>query len=441
MSQQSSYNQEKVAVIGGGWNGAHIAASLARRGYGVTLYEGLPRIFTGISGTFGIRIHAGPHYPRSPATRHSCQRGFFEFCATYPELVNQHQHSIYAYAATDAEGYTSKITEKVFRQVCEEFQYKDELHPHKLYLNPNKLKAIFDINEPSAVLGPRLRSFFEKLLSRHQVKVKCNTPVTGIVKQADKTIVELPGSFEAFDHVINTTSYKQLVPRSSEIPLGIEVVYQPCLALVYEDLTPDDKPISFIVMDGWYPCLMPYDDRPVTNLPIDKYIMTHGKWTIMGSYDTVQEANYAFSKIDNEFVESEVRRRSEDHMIEFWPGFSKRFRYRGWKGAVLAKIKTNCEFRGSVVFQEPTTNEICVFPGKVTSIFDMEREVLSLIRNENVHHTSNGHRYVSKGVLMGATNEITEAVDHRQRLTCELQTFTSVLGSFIGDTYPEANLV
>ena len=66
-------NKETVAVIGGGWFGCHIAIALQERGYLVTLYEGKSTIFSGISGTFGIRIHSGPHYTRSYATRKCCR--------------------------------------------------------------------------------------------------------------------------------------------------------------------------------------------------------------------------------------------------------------------------------------------------------------------------------------------------------------------------------
>lgn len=92
----------KIAVIGGGWYGCHIARVLKLAGHDVTLFESHEQIFRGISGRFGIRLHAGPHYPRSEKTRKSCREGFAEFANTYPELVVKHAYSIYGLGTLDA---------------------------------------------------------------------------------------------------------------------------------------------------------------------------------------------------------------------------------------------------------------------------------------------------------------------------------------------------
>ena len=63
----------RVAVIGGGWYGCYIALSLAKQGCKVILFEAKSDLFRGCSGTYGIRVHAGPHYPRSLVTRRESQ--------------------------------------------------------------------------------------------------------------------------------------------------------------------------------------------------------------------------------------------------------------------------------------------------------------------------------------------------------------------------------
>jgi hypothetical protein len=205
-------------------------------------------------------------------------------------------------------------------------------------------------------------------------------------------------------------------------------------------MRPETKePVSFIMMDGWFPCLMPYDDREQATEEFNhKYVMTHGKWTIVGSYPTYNMANDNLASIDDPFIHEHVRKPSEEHMEEFWPGFTDRFRYVGWKGGVLAKIKTNREFRGTVVFQDPDTSAICIFPGKITNIFSAEREVSTLMASrKNVLTTEGDYKYVKDGVLDSALDEISEQLEKNERNTCELQTFRNLLEQRIQKTEKE----
>eukprot|EP01034_Spumella_vulgaris_P036139 gene36139-44572_t len=121
-----------------------------------------------------------------------------------------------------------------------------------------------------------------------------------------------------FDKVINATGCAGYLPSdiATKGPVSMEVVYQPCLGLVYADLQPKSKTFSFIVMDGWFPCVMPYLDTEgqeeiiaagiasaeqqqssendsKTDLPAlhRKYVLTHGNYTIMASCDTYDEAD------------------------------------------------------------------------------------------------------------------------------------------------------
>src|SRR5579862_3486666 len=150
----------KVAVIGAGWFGVHTAIELSKSGYLVSIYEKNATIFGGTSGTFGVRIHSGPHYPRSLETRKTCRDGFHEIQTTYPEMCNQHLHAIYAHGKKDADGNPSKIKESQFSLVCKEFQYRSELNLEDGPFNASELLSAYDINEPSAVVGERLRKFF-----------------------------------------------------------------------------------------------------------------------------------------------------------------------------------------------------------------------------------------------------------------------------------------
>lgn len=420
--------QVKVGIIGVGYYGAHIGITLSKEGYAVTLFEKNPDIFSEISGKFGVRLHVGPHYPRSPATRKSCQQSFQEFYKTYPQLVNPHEYSIYALGERDANNEPSKVTPEQFKTVCQELSSCREIKLDKSgYKN---LLMVMDIEEPSVVVGERLRETFKSLLKEAKVNIVCNFTVVQTKKIGDQIILSNNKQNYSFNYVINTTSYQSLLPID-RLPFNMEIVYQPCLALVYIDTLdpPTEKPFSFIIMDGWYPCIMPYDDAPDNSITSQrKYILTHGKWTILGSYSTQDQAQTHLSSVDEKFIQKRVRPFCEAHIIDFWPEFAKRFRYTTWVGAVLAKIKTEKEFRSAVTLHHKPSGITYVVPGKISNIFDAGREVLALIKEEKILQMGN-YSYTEGGTLHSASAEIKEKPKPGSRSTCELQPYKDCLSS------------
>lgn len=402
-----------IAVAGAGWSGCHIALELAARGHRVLLIEREADIFNGVSGSFGIRLHKGPHYPRSRATRDLCATTLQRFCAHYPELVVAHEAAVYAHGTLDAIGRPSKVSGEVFAEVCHESPGCRRIDLSASgYRN---LEAAYDLNEPSAVLGGRLRDYFRARLATAGVEVRCQRQVLEAHAGGGRVRLSLDGGESVeVDRLVNTTGYQSLVPPA--VPV-LDVVYQVCLGLDYEDREPGQKPISFIVMDGWFPCLMPCIDRH-DQLPRN-YVLTHGSYTILGSFPTPGRARALLESLDDAFVESKVRLLSEQQMCRFWPGFRPRFRYTGWKGVVLAKLRTRSEFRGAVVFEQ--AGVIHVFPGKITHVLQAGDEVLALLEDSDCI-VKDGLRHVRGGVLDSARREIVEKPQAGEANTADLQT-------------------
>lgn len=415
-----------IGIIGGGWYGIHIALTLAKLGHTVTIYEKNADILSQLSGNFGIRLHAGPHYPRSEQTRKTCHGGSEEFIEEYPELVIEHESSIYGLGIIDAEGQSSKVERPEFEAVCHET-------PGTRVINIDEqgfhnLQTAMNVNEPSIAVGERLREGLKKRLREAGVRVVCNYDVKDLKKENDQTVISDGANSESFDYIVNATSYQSLPPKHA--PAEMNVVYQPAVILLYEDTQPGEKPISFTVMDGWYPCLMPYIDNE-DNSGTRKYALYHSKYGIMGSFKTLEEARQQIAEINAAFVEEKIKPKCEQHMAEFWPEFlpnpdpnttepqPQRFRFIGYRSEVIAKMKTEREFRSAVTFE--SDGVIYIFPGKVNNIFDAAREVVSLIENQNVLE-KDGYRYIKGGVLNNAIGEIVEQPIRADRNTCELQT-------------------
>lgn len=416
-------NSKRVAVLGAGWYGSHIALKAAAAGHDVVIFDKEPDIFYGLSGAFGIRLHEGPHYPRSKGTRESCQRGFDEFKITYPELVVENSHSIYARGTFDAEGKPSKVDDDTFRAVCNERPGCREISPPAWGLRD--VTAAYNLPEPSIAVGPKLRETFRAYLKSANVAVQTGFEVRSLKKH--KTGITINDDLN-FDVVVNATSYQAFTPISSALPFDIEVIYQPCTALIYEDtLSSQTKqpPFSFIVMDGWFPCIMPYEDGLSDDNPRGprNYIVTHGSYTILGSCKTPQEANAILNSVDKEhpdFISDYVKPGCEKEMRRFWPEFGRRFKYLGWQGRVVAKIKSETEYRSAVTFEKDGI--IHIIPGKVSNVFDAQRETNQLIEGKDVVKRGD-ISYASGGELDRSLHEMVEKPKDKTRNTGELQTF------------------
>lgn len=409
-----------ISIIGAGWYGCHIALELAKAGHEVTIFEENDGIFQGLSGEFGIRLHRGPHYPRSKQTRESCHRGFDEFVATYPELVIKNSHSIYSLGGVlDADGKPPKVDSATFKAVCEETKTCRTVDPKEFgYEN---LDSAYDLDEPSIAVGVKLREYFKKRLADAGVNVVRGCKVTKVEKKDGKSFIN--DGEVGFDEVVNTTSYQSLLPPSNILP-GTEVVYQPCLALVYEDTQSTAHPFSSITMDGSYPCIMPFSEsigEPKGGNR--KYIVTHGKYTIAGSFPTPEAAQNLLSKLykDDTFIHSHVQPNCDREMARFWPAFADRFKYIGWKGKVVPKFKTEREYRSAVTFKDKN-GLVHVIPGKVSNIFDASRDVLGFVENKNVIHADN-YSYIKGGELDQSAHEIKEKPSSGVQNTCDIQTY------------------
>ena len=421
----------KIGIVGGGWNGCHLALELNKDGHEVEVFEKQSDIFKGVSGNFGIRLHKGPHYPRSKSTRDSCHVSFDKFCEVYPDLVVPHEQAIYAQGGIDALGNRSKVSDGTFSDVCHESPECQDVDPNTSGFKG--LNAAFNLDEPSIVIGQRLRSYFRQKLDEASIKLHLNSCIDKVSRDDDISTIRLcDGSPYQFDLVVNATGYQSLVPQqvTDRLPVDMEVTYQTCIALCYEDLQPTEKPFSFIVMDGWFPCVMPAIDT--NEQPQRNYILTHGSHTILGSFERPEQGEALLDRLDDTTVFSKIRPSVEKEISRFWPGYLDRFVYKGWKGSVLAKLKTQSEFRSSLTFENDGV--VHVFPGKVSNVFNASDE-LRLLVNDHVRQKYSGLRcedgiqYATMGALSTAQEELEAKPLKTENHTSNLQSYSHLVSA------------
>lgn len=160
------------------------------------------------------------------------------------------------------------------------------------------------------------------------------------------------------------------------------------------------------------------------------YILTHGSYTILGSFDQAKEGEKLLQSLDDASVESRIKPCVEAEITRFWPHFLDRFIYKGWKGSILAKLKTCSEFRSSLTFERDGV--VHVFPGKVSNVFNAKDEVMRLVNDEawkkaNGVRDENGIRFAVAGALSTAQKEIGQKPGALDRHTSNLQSYAQMV--------------
>ncbi|KAJ0419535.1 hypothetical protein BJY00DRAFT_313922 [Aspergillus carlsbadensis] len=393
-----------VAIIGSGWSGCHTALELSSttttsspKRYTVTILEKAPAIFASVSGQFGIRIHRGPHYPRSSGTRESCRRSFDRFTEQYRDLVVPVDPAVYSLA-----------------RECSTADVGEFVRGGKSALS--EVECAFKLDEPCAFLNPYLRAYFWGTLRGAGVRVELGVEVVSVRRVGDGTgrqcVVTKDGSQRFYDAVINATGYTSALPDGllSNLPIKADIRYQACIALHYRDTKiptdPSVKPLSFIVMDGWFPCLMPSVGEPGSR---GEYVLTHGAYTILGSFHTPAMASQCLTNLTTTpaIMECEIKPKIESEMERFWPGFTDQFVYQGWKGSVLPKMVTDTEYRSSITSDE------------VLALLDQDGGQRNVTRHA-------GYAYASDSELNRSRGEIEQRPVAKERNTCFLQTQQSL---------------
>ncbi len=445
----SAQEPENIAIIGAGWYGFEVAKTLSeQKNVKITLLEKNPRIFGRTSGKLGVRDHLGPHYPRSEETRKSCLRGHDKFSATYPELLSRHGRSLYAIGDKDIDGNRSKVDAAKFEELAgkdgkpgEHSSFK--VQPLSQFKEYQHLETILDTEEMNILVGDKLRDIMNGYLQQENIEIKLNTEVEKIVTDAEGKIFITTKNVETketetteFDAVVNATSYQEFLP-DKPLLFDMKVVYQSCLGLLYEDTQEAEKgPANpIIIMDGWFPCLVYYDDKGTDGR--SRYLLTHAKFTNLNSCPTPEEAKMLLSEeLTNPQFLINVEKSAREHMTHFYGEFSERFKYQGHIETVHAKIASDTDFREAVVFQDENSKMIYIIPGKIANIFDAAEDVLNLLYpqlNQSNIITKEGYLYVEDGTLCRGQKEISKKPTDPSRSTYALQTGEKIWKAIGGD--------
>lgn len=172
----------KIAIVGGGWYGCHLAVALREVGCEVYLFEER-EIFNGAATQNQLRLHLGYHYLRSQSTREQAKSGFSEFMQNYDFLTKEVESNFYAVPMDE--------TLLDYGTICQILDY--EGLPHSLVsenwnLWSSGFEAVFQTEERIIDAAKSKSHFLSKLRDAVVYRSISRTDFEGFFKEYDFVI-------------------------------------------------------------------------------------------------------------------------------------------------------------------------------------------------------------------------------------------------------------
>lgn len=328
----------KIAIIGGGWVGCHLAYKLMNN-HDITIFEKNDYLFSETSFKNQNRLHLGYHYPRSFETREMCKNTFNLFIEDYDFLTEEIKKNIYSIALNKS------ITDfKTFLKIFDDMD-------HQIIDN------IFDNLEGSILVNERYinpeiaKNFFNKKLSHLKVKKNINK----------EYINELS---EDFDIVVNCTNNQIKSFENSFFELTVSLIYEKIEETNFDSIT---------IVDGEFFSIYKYKDSQYTVTDVE-----HTPIKIFSHYDDI--SNFIQNDLNSILIENK-KSLIEDKVQKYYTNFLNDFKYKSYFLSVKSKFETSSQSRYPIIKKEK--NIINCFTGKIQGIYIIENYIKNEINNRS----------------------------------------------------------
>jgi hypothetical protein len=327
----------RIAIIGGGWVGCHLAYKLKSE-HDVILFEKNDEIFSETSYKNQNRLHYGYHYARNHSTRNLCKTTFYKFIGDYGFCVNDIDKNLYCVAKK-----SSLLDLETYLKIFNDYPIESASHNF--------------INTDGCILTNEKHIDFEKAKSFFQKELH------GLVKHDFINNKKLEELSENFDLVIDATNnFMGLITDN--------FFYELTLTLIYDKISLTDfDSITFV--DGDLFSIYPYTDG--------KYTLTDVKLTPLKRFSNIEELESFKNSINSDYISDKVCE-FEKRVSVFISDFQRYFKFNSYFLSVKSKINDDSGNRYPII--RKTDNIISCFTGKIQGIYPIEDYIKTIIDNE-----------------------------------------------------------
>ena len=262
---------KSIAIIGGGFFGCAIAAKLSAHGYECTIYEKRDRILGGTASRNLLRIHKGPHYPRSKETALQCLEGYNKFCNKFSECIDTSFSNYYVISSEQ-----SKTTFDNFLDFCSCLNIQHVVIPKRECQNIVNNCDGGIICEEGAINVFRMHVHYKKVLAENACEVLTNKKIIRINRNGNRIVLKTNVENYEADIVINCSFTEMNLGLGTLHHISNELVYQRTVCFKCKT---SDPVFGLTVLDGESPTIFPsFWDEHSTEL--DSFMFYHVKHSV-----------------------------------------------------------------------------------------------------------------------------------------------------------------
>jgi hypothetical protein len=332
----------KIAIIGGGFYGCHLANEITKKNITVDLYEKEKDILLNAIYNNQHRLHLGYHYPRCDFTIQQAIRSFDKFLHVYGDCVDDIKNNYYIIhkdSKTPYQDYINKFSSYNLNFEVIDKNYLDST------LNTQDVAGVINTKEKKINLQKLINKLKAEVYLNNLINLHLNTEITEV------------SNLKEYDFIINA-SYTN--PNLGLNNKKFDIKYELCCLLLLKDINNKFKGDAYTIMDGEYVSLYPADYKQTYTLSSVAYTPVYKHTDIKElAKNLVNQKN-----IDNIFVDAKkfIKFHEEDFKIIK--------KYITFKAKIL---NDNNDYRGSYIIKEDKV--LSIMSGKISAVLDLEQEV------------------------------------------------------------------
>ena len=346
--------KKKIAIIGAGWFGCHIANEIIKSGgFDLKIFERQSEIFLGASSNNQNRLHLGFHYPRSKQTRVQSKIGFKKFLKIYSFLCEKINPNVYSIANNSKTQIDFGTFVQIMKSEGLRFKKIDIKKKYKI------LGMSGSISTDEMFINPlKSKNYFEKKLN----KFLClNKNIKNIKKINNKYKI----NNEFFDYVINSTYYQSFVK------LDDRMFYEVTVSIIYKN---SKKFPALTVMDGPFFTIYPYKKNYY-----NVYSVVYSRFSPSKKINKCQNELSKVRK-DEKILENK-RKLIEKKILNYYPDFKKEFKFHKYLTCIRTINNSNYADRSyKIYFNQGIIN---IYSGKIDHITSASEEIIKYLKKKN----------------------------------------------------------